>query len=157
MTVWKSGNSHFKEPPFKDGDVVEGGNWSQLIPGTQISKDIKNLTIRGGNFVNCIPQPTWIVEGGNWCQKGRCSHQHPNWIRHGLPICAEDCAHRVGTIKQWVPVDEREYVDIATSLEPGQPSIRKHETRDAQNIVRTTFEKEVYVYKDIGYDPGVTP
>ena len=62
------GNWSWREPELKDGDVVTGGNFSQARPGTVICKDVKDLTILGGNFTNCVAQPTWIVKGGNWNQ-----------------------------------------------------------------------------------------
>ena len=62
------GNWSWREPELQDGDVVTGGNFSQERPGTVICKDVKDLTILGGNFTNCVAQPTWIVKGGNWNQ-----------------------------------------------------------------------------------------
>ena len=62
------GNWSFREPELQDGDIVKGGNFSQAHPGTVICKDVKALTILGGNFVNCVAQPTWDVRGGNWGQ-----------------------------------------------------------------------------------------
>ena len=62
------GNWSWREPELQDGDVVTGGNFSQERPGTVICKDVKDQTILGGNFTNCVAQPTWIVKGGNWNQ-----------------------------------------------------------------------------------------
>jgi hypothetical protein len=62
------GNWSWREPELKDGDVVTGGNFSQAMPGTVICKDVEDLTILGGNFTNCVAQPSWIVRGGNWNQ-----------------------------------------------------------------------------------------
>jgi len=82
-----SGNYSFKEPPFEDGDTVEGGNYTQLRPGTEICKSVTGLTILGGNFVNCVPPPGWKCEGGNWCQKDFCSHASPHLVVDATKAC----------------------------------------------------------------------
>ena len=143
-----SGNWSFKEPPFKDGDVVEGGNFSQLVPDTEICKAVKNLIVNGGNFVNCKPQPTWVINGGNWCQKSFCSHEHPELVKRGLPICAENCSHRDGDIKQWVEIEEDEYREEKNSISPDKAPVRVADTKDADDVVTQKFEKQVYVYED---------
>lgn len=68
MTTYSYENWSLREPPFQDGDVVSDGNFSQDHPGTEICKSIKELTILGGNFTNCVAQPTWTINGGNWSQ-----------------------------------------------------------------------------------------
>ena len=148
MATITSGNWSFKEPPFLDGDVVEGGNCSQLIPDTEICSAITDLTINGGNFVNCKPQPGWVINGGNWCQKSFCSHEHPELIAKGLPECAEDCVHRDGAVKQWVEIGEKEYREEKNSLSADKAPVKVTDTKDADDVVAQKFEKQVYLYDD---------
>jgi len=68
MAIINYGNYSFQQPPFQEGDTVIGGNYSQLVQGTVICPDIVNLTIIQGNFINCVAQPTWTIQGGNWSQ-----------------------------------------------------------------------------------------
>jgi len=66
------------------------------VPGTVICKDVKDLTILGGNFTNCVAQPTWIVKGGNWSQVDFCSHLRLDLAERGLiPHCPLVCKHVV--------------------------------------------------------------
>lgn len=108
MATIKHGNWVCKKPPFADGDVVEGGNFHQLLPNTAICAAVTNLTIHGGNFVNCLPQPTWTIDGGNWAQIEFCSHGRPDLIPRGLPACPEVCIHR-SPAKVERTVEEKEY------------------------------------------------
>jgi hypothetical protein len=91
-------NYSFKDPgttgDIKDGAVINSGNFTQLVPGTEIMKDLK-LTINGGNFTNVKKQAQWAVNGGNWNQINRCSHLHSDWISKGLPECVVECIHMV--------------------------------------------------------------
>jgi len=148
MTVWKHGNWAFCktrgiDPPFKDGDIVEGGNYMQLFPDTEICKDVKDLTIRGGNFINCKPQPTWKIEGGNWCQKSWCSHEHPEWVKEGLPKCDEHCEHYKG--EDWIEIEEEEFRKLKQKAEV---NVRIQEQRDALGVVKQRFERRVPIYED---------
>ena len=155
MTEIVHGNFSFKEPPFEDGDFVHGCNCIQLQPGTEICKTVKDLTIVGGNFINCKPQPGWIISGGNWAQISFCSHQHPEWIEHGLSVCAEDCGHRQGSEKQWVEVEEDEYREQKNSLSPDKPNVRVEKSVDRDSVTVQRFQKEVFVYKDAMSYPSV--
>lgn len=148
--IHKSGNYSFKTKfdHIKDGDVIEGGNYSQHTPDTEILKGIKDLTIRGGNFINVQKQPTWRIEGGNWAQIERCSHLHPELIEKGLKECAKDCKHRQGTEKQWVGVDEGEYRTEKNNISPGKPDVRVVKSDDSDGVTVQKFEKLVYVYCD---------
>jgi len=149
MSVIRQGNFCWREPPFENGDVIEGCNCSQLTPNTEICKGVLNLTINGGNFVNCKPQPSWVVNGGNWAQKSMCSHEHPEWLRWGLPACKEDCQHRQGSAKQWVEIEEGEFKELTdAALEPATPKLQVRETADSYGIKTQKFEKEVFVYED---------
>ena len=149
MAVWKRVNYAFKEPPFQEGDVVERGNYSQAVPNTEICKNVRNLTINGGNFCNCKPQRSWVINGGNWCQKEFCTHNHHDRaVQHGLPLCAEDCSHRKGAVKQWVDVHEDEYREEKNSLSPTKPRVKINESEDADGIKTQEFQKEIYVYED---------
>jgi len=89
-------NYSFRDPKdeIPDGAVIDSGNFSQLVPGTEILKD-KKLTINGGNWTNVKKQPQWKISGGNWTQISRCSHLHPEWVSRGLPECSVECKHLV--------------------------------------------------------------
>jgi len=148
MSTIKSGNYSFQEPPFKNGDVVTGGNYSQLVLDTEICKSVTTLTVTGGNFCNCKPQPGWIITGGNWCRKSFCSHEHPEWIARGLHECAEDCEHRDGTEKQWVNIDEEALKQESDSNSAEKAPVQVLSTVDSYGITRQTFQKQVFIYKD---------
>jgi len=98
-------NYSFTDPgdAIQDGAVIDSGNFSQLVPGTEIMKG-KTLTINGGNFTNVQVQPEWTVNGGNWTQVSRCAHLHPDWIVRGLPECVTECSHMVS--KDEVYIDD---------------------------------------------------
>ena len=146
--IWTSGNFSFSAPPFQDGDTVTGGNYSQMKPNTEICASVEKLIILGGNFTNCKPQPTWTVIGGNWCQKSFCSHEHPEWVKRGLPVCKEDCTHRADSKKLWVDVDEAEYRQEKNSLSADKPSVQVVKDVDADGVTVQRFQKSVYVYAD---------
>jgi len=148
MTTIETGNWSFKDPPFKDGDVVESCNCSQLYPNTEICNDVRNLTIHGGNFVNCKQQPTWTVTGGNWAQVSRCSHVNSWLVERGLPVCAENCKHRVGDTKQWVEIDEEEYRKENNSTSQKRPNVKIEKVEDADGVTIQKFQKEVFVYAE---------
>lgn len=129
--VHKHGNFAFKEPPFKDNDVVEGGNYCQLRPGTEICKDVVNLTIHNGAFTNCKPQPSWVIKGGNWCQWDFCTHERPEFMTiekdpdtgeaTGLRRCPIDCRHRRFIEKQWQNITERQFRRFKRLEREGKP------------------------------------
>ena len=87
-------NYSFVDPiaNFQNGDVITSGNFSQLVPNTEILKGL-TLTIEGGNFTNVKKQPEWTVTGGNFTQVSRCSHLHPDWVARGLSECVTECSH----------------------------------------------------------------
>ena len=144
--VHKSGNYSFREPPFKEGDTVTGGNYMQLAPGTDICAGMKNLTITGGNFVNCAKQPTWDVKGGNWCQVSRCSHKHPEWVAKGLPKCVADCQHRSAAPE----VVELSYEEVSQRKKNAEPLpgyiSQKVLNKDDVDVLKYTVTE--YVYRD---------
>ena len=82
----------FKNPDIADGSVIDEGNFTQLLPNTEIMKN-KALTINGGNFTNVKQQPVWTINGGNWAQIDKCSHLNPVLIEFGLPECGVECRH----------------------------------------------------------------
>ncbi len=95
-------NYSFKEPEdIKNNKVIEFGNFSQLIPNTEIMKDL-TLTIKGGNFTNVKKQPGWIIKGGNFTQINRCTHLHPELIKLGLKECEVKCKHLINTDEVWI-------------------------------------------------------
>ena len=99
-------NYSFKDPgktgDIKDGAVINSGNFTQLVPGTEIMKDL-NLTINGGNFTNVKKQDQWAINGGNWTQIDRCSNLNPKWVGYGLTECPTECKHMVS--KDVIEVD----------------------------------------------------
>ncbi len=98
MAIIERGNWSFKDPgdDIPSGSTINGGNFSQLAPGTVILAG-KTLTINGGNWANVKKDAAWTVNGGNFTQKSRCSHLHPEWVAKGLDECDEDCDHVVDT------------------------------------------------------------
>ena len=101
MAVIGSGNWAFREPGdnVPDESIINGGNFSQAVPGTVILAG-KTLTINGGNFVNVAKDGNWTINGGNWTQVSRCSHLHPEWAEAGyIAECVEVCPHVVETIE----------------------------------------------------------
>ena len=146
--IYARGNYSLKEPPFQDGDTITGGNCSQLLPGTEICKDIKNLTITGGNFTNCKRQISWTVTGGNWAQFERCSNINPELVELGFPECEADCNHRSPTkILREVTEDEvrerKRNNDLLTSL----TSEIVTDKYGIETLKRTVLE---YEYKEVG-------
>lgn len=97
MTI-KGGNWSFTDPggEIADGEIIEGGNFSQLAPDTPIMVG-KSLMVNGGNFVNVRKDAAWVINGGNFSQISRCAYIHPEW---SLPPEAENCSHvtRVDTV-----------------------------------------------------------
>ena len=90
-------NYSFQDPDLPDGSVIDGGNFTQLLPNTEIMVG-KTLTINGGNFTNVKRQPEWAVNGGNWTQIDRCTNLSPEWIgRQGYAACSANCRHVVST------------------------------------------------------------
>jgi len=90
------------------GDTITGGNYTQVTPDTDVFAGIEDVTVTGGNFVNCHRPASWTCTGGNWCQIEFCSHERPELIAKGLTPCADDCAHRSAEKVERV-VEETEY------------------------------------------------
>lgn len=106
-------NYSFQDPDIPDGSTIDGGNFSQLEPDTEIMKG-KTLTINGGNFCNVKLQPEWTINGGLWINKSFCSHENPRWVDYGLAECETECSHMVS--KDEVYVDEV-YIDTIYAYE----------------------------------------
>jgi hypothetical protein len=158
MADFASKDYAFQDPPFKDGDVIEGGNFTQLLPATEICKDVKTLTINGGNFVNCIPQPGWTINGGNWAQKGFCSHKLPGFVRHGLPECGDDCEHQSAE-KESERVTEEEYRNLKREAEDIQSPVEDKDLSvvkpvDADGVTLQEFRISRYGYTDTTVSGG---
>ena len=101
METIDRGNWSFRDPgdDIPDGSIINGGNFSQAVPGTVILAG-KTLTINGGNFCNVAKDANWTVNGGNFAQLSRCSHLHPDWLDDELiPECVEICSHVIETIE----------------------------------------------------------
>ena len=124
------------EPPFQDGDIVEGGNYTQFAPSTAICKAVENLTITGGNFTNCIPQRSWTVTGGNWCQIDFCTNERPELIGAGMTPCVARCGH-LGVSEEWVRVNIEE-VRAVVRREGKAPekinTLRRVDRKDADGL-----------------------
>ena len=144
--IHTSGNYSFRDPPFKDGDTVTGGNYAQLAPGTEICRGVKDLTITGGNFTNCKAQPSWDVRGGNWTQVSRCSHVHPAWVAKGLAECPADCKHRSpAPVVRTLDEDEvrrRKQGDVAL------PDLASEQVADQDGVPVLKHTVREYVYAD---------
>ena len=142
-------NFSFREPPFQEHAVVDGGNFMQIQPDTEICKTIVNLTITGGNFTNCKAQPTWNVTGGNWTQIKWCSHEHPRLIEKGLPECEVDCVHK-SKDKVSTLVSEEEY---RKAKEEGLTvNINKYNDLDGVTIQEFEVEDWEYTSKVTGHN-----
>jgi len=89
-------NYSFKDPgdEIKNGAVIDGGNFFQLVADTEILVG-KTLTINGGNWSNVKPQPEWTINGGNWAKSSLCSNVHPDFVPRGLAECNVNCSHVV--------------------------------------------------------------
>ena len=144
MTVWREGTP-WVEPPFKNGDVVESGNFIQLRPNTEICKDVTDLTINGGLFTNCKPQASWTINGGNWCQQEFCSHARPDLLAFGLVECGDDCGHR-SEAKVEREVDEDEFRRKRKELAARDLAI--DETVDADGVSRQVFKVTEFEYNN---------
>ncbi|MBE3133995.1 MAG: hypothetical protein IMZ55_11015 [Acidobacteria bacterium] len=164
MTEIKEGNWSHRQPPLKDGDVILDGNFSQLVPGTILCPGVRDVIVKEGNFVNCDKTDClargWKIEspGGNWAQVERCSHVHPEWVERGLPVCAEDCEHRVSAVKGWQEVSEPEFRAVkadARVAKPGTPTARIVEAVDIDGMKTQKLQVEKYRYEDKGIEPKV--
>jgi len=143
--IHKAGNYCCKDPEhLADGDIVIGGNYSQHTPGTEIAADVKTLVIRGGNWGNVKPQPTWTIEGGNWAQIERCSHRRSNQVlvRNGLPKCTARCRHRSAN-----PVETVVDYDRAVA-EKNNPDLAQTLVADKRGIQVARYVIRRHVYRD---------
>ena len=154
MAIIKHGNWSFRDPHLKDGDVVDGGNFSQATPGTEICKGVKTLTIRGGNWTNVKPQATWTILGGNWAQVSRSPKAHPDWVERGvLAVDAQDpddVAHRSAeTVWQRISKSEFRAIKDAERVSlPAESAVRIAEHEDQDGVKTQEFDKLAYVYED---------
>ena len=90
------GNFSFnKAPKCNDGDTFDDYNLTQAVPDTPVCVGKKGLTFtKKGNKLNCKFPAGSTVEG-NISKKSFCSHLHPEWVAHGLPVCVLECEHMV--------------------------------------------------------------
>lgn len=142
--LFVGGNWSFQEPPFRDGDVIESANCSQHTPETEVCKDVRDLKIIGGNFVNVKMQATWAIEGGNHCQLSRHVDEEraKAW---GLPPCKADCEHR-SAAKEWVEVDVDEFREAKASM--SERDVKIEGEPDDDGVREQIFKKLVYTYHD---------
>ena len=89
-------NYSYQDPDIPNGTVIEQGNFTQLLPETEIMVG-KTLTINDGNFTNVKRQPEWTVNGGTWFQVDGCTNLDPRLITLGQTPCEENCRHVVDT------------------------------------------------------------
>jgi hypothetical protein len=153
MAEWKSGNWSYKQPPLKDGDTISGGNYSQIAPGTILAPDVRDVTVTGGNFVNCdraeCEKRGWKITGGNWVQLEWCSNEHPELIARGLKPCAADCAHRGALTLQAIPEAEYRQLKLdSREAKPGTPTAQVVSATDADGVTTQTFQVQRYTYSD---------
>lgn len=142
----KRGNWSFKDPDddIPTGSIIDGGNFSQLVPGTVILEG-KKLTINGGNWINVKQDANWIITGGNWAQIERCSHKHPEWTDIGLKKCPQNCKHQSAT-QEWQEIDVIEFKEVKNVLSTNEVKIE--EIEDDDGVKTQLFKKKVYVYAD---------
>lgn len=107
-------NYSFQDPDLPDGSVIDGGNFTQAEPGTEIMVG-KTLVINGGNFCNVKKQPEWTINGGNFTQKSFCTNKLQNWPK---PLCIVECEHMVS--KEDVIIDGV-LIDTIYTYEHGRP------------------------------------
>lgn len=55
-------------PEIQDGDSFVFCNLTQEVAGTEILKNIKNLSFISCNCQNIVPQPTWEDFKSNWSE-----------------------------------------------------------------------------------------
>ena len=157
MSTIASCNYAFQDPPLHDGDIVHGGTFIQALPGTEIAKGVKVLTIEGGNWINVKPQPTWVIKGGNWAQKDFSPKKHAEWVKAGHlaadPKDLEDVKHR-SKAKQWKEIQDHDYKkfvddgDAATMVAAGILRIGT-KVKDESGLTEQRAEVLEYDYEDI--------
>ena len=101
MAIIEHGNWSFRDPgdDIPDGSTINGGNFSQAVPGTAILAG-KTLTINGGNFCNVVKDPAWTINSGSFGVKSFCAHLHPDWVAMGaLAAEVENCPHVIEVIQ----------------------------------------------------------
>jgi len=101
MATIERGNWSLRDPgdDIPDGSTINGGNFSQAVPDTEILAG-KTLTINGGLWCNVAVDPAWTVNGGNWTPTSRCAYVHPEWVEKGfLDAEVENCPHVVEVIE----------------------------------------------------------
>jgi hypothetical protein len=83
------------EYDFKDGDVVEDCNLSQVLPRTLITNKV--VTFLRCNCTN-VSAPNAVFEDCNQAQLDFCSNNpsRADLVEAGLPVCPVDCRHKNG-------------------------------------------------------------
>ncbi len=74
-----------------NGDTVEGHNFTQKYPHTDIGAGVTGLKFKNCNLVNCDIPADATVESCNTTQISRCG-----WLNDGYE-CAVNCEHLVST------------------------------------------------------------
>jgi hypothetical protein len=112
-------NFHNKQYPFRDGEVITEGNFSQRLPYTIVAAGVKGLVINGGNHTNCLYPDDAIInrENVNIHQISYCKHLHPEFeelpdegtdldvcehvvIENGEPLSVEIDGEIIGYVRQ---------------------------------------------------------
>ena len=130
MTDIKKGNFAYRDPndeEIPDGSVIYGGMFRQHTPETKIMVGRK-LTILGGNWVNVIPDPNWIIGtlnskgrqegGGMWYKRELCANKHPELVERGLAPEPVNCPH-AELIE--IIIDGEDAVEPYYEYEDGEP------------------------------------
>ena len=151
---WKNG---FAE----DGDVFEGCNLSQAVPGTPIglkaqvgtgletcATPAKGLVFRRCNLANCLPPEDAVVEDCMVAQTELCSHLHPELVERGLPECPEKCSHVQPGGDAWQPTSEKHF-RFAKAISVAIATVRLVKVEDSLGVVTgQRFEALAPLYRD---------
>ena len=82
-----------KNIEIEDNTVFEDCNFTQVMPFTETLKEKRNLIFRDCNLVNCkLPSDATVI-GGIQQQISFCSHDNPEFMKHGLSECGGNCDH----------------------------------------------------------------
>jgi hypothetical protein len=148
MAIHRLKNFQFQNPPCEDRDIFERCNIMQITPGTKICEGKTGL-----NFIRCNLTNAALPADAKFdqCRRSRvefCENLHPKFKKHGLTAEGPLCQHRVGSTKQWVEIDEKEFRRVKRSTDPDKPALNVTKEVDADGITVHVFTKRVWVYAD---------
>ena len=96
MSNYSHGRLSNWEP--SNGDTVEGHNFTQKYPHTDIGVGVTGLKFKDCNLVNCDIPADATVEGCNTTQISRCGHLNDNYT-----CTSDECEHM--TSKDIITID----------------------------------------------------